>query len=105
MRLFSTQSQLFSSSDTSKKTSPVVGAFAGSDVPLFDTGELLSQIIHTMEDESTVEVGVFGSRATIAKYHEFGAPRANIPERSFMRTAFVENEQKIKKIIKDEMKK
>lgn len=70
----------------------------GSDTPLFDTGELLDQISHDVSGD-TVEVGVFGSRAQIAKYHEFGAPGAHIPERSFMRSAFNENKKKIKKIV------
>lgn len=70
----------------------------GSDVPLFDTGEMLDQITHNVSGD-TVEVGVFGSRAQIAKYHEFGAPKAGIPERSFMRSAFDENQKKIKKIM------
>ncbi|WP_135612752.1 HK97-gp10 family putative phage morphogenesis protein [Methanococcoides sp. AM1] len=70
----------------------------GSDTPLFDSGELLDQISHDLSGD-TVEVGVFGSRAQIAKYHEFGAPKAGIPERSFMRSAFNENKKKIKKIM------
>lgn len=36
-----------------------------------------------------VHVGVFtGTIAAIARIHEFGAPRANIPERSFIRATF-----------------
>lgn len=71
----------------------------GSDTPLVDTGELLSQISHNVSGD-TVEVGVFGSRAKIAKHHEFGAPAAGIPERSFMRSALRENRNNLKKIIK-----
>lgn len=72
-----------------------------SSVPLFDTGELFDQISFAtpLSDRSSVEVGVFGSRAEIAKHHEYGAPKAGIPERSFMRSAFNENRKKIKKIM------
>lgn len=69
-----------------------------SDVPLYNTEELYDQISHEVKDNA-VDVGVFGSRAQIAKYHEFGAPKAGIPERSFMRSAFNENKGKIKKIV------
>jgi len=70
----------------------------GSDVPLFDTGELLSQISHETNGDS-VDVGVFGSRAKIARHHEFGAPAAGIPERSFIRSAFRESQRQIRKIL------
>lgn len=72
-----------------------------SSVPLFDTGELFDQISFAtpLTNRDTVEIGVFGSRAEIAKHHEFGAPKAGIPERSFMRSAFNENKKKIKKIM------
>ena len=71
----------------------------GSSQPLIDTGELYSQIDHR-SGRGYVEVGVFGSRARIAKYHEFGAPKANIPERSFMRSAAGENRRQLKKIVR-----
>lgn len=70
----------------------------GSSQPLFDTGELYDQIDHK-SCPGYVDVGVFGSRAKIARHHEFGAPRANIPERSFMRSALGENRKQIKKIV------
>lgn len=69
-----------------------------SSQPLIDKGELYSQVDHR-SGPGYVEVGVFGSRAMIARIHEFGAPRANIPERSFMRSAHLENEKKIRKIV------
>lgn len=78
---------------------PRTVARKGSSTPLIDSGELLGQIDHNVSSDA-VEVGVFGSRARIAKHHEFGAPRANIPERSFMRSAFGENKRQIKKIMK-----
>jgi phage gpG-like protein len=78
---------------------PKTIARKGSSTPLIDTGELLGQIDHKVSSDA-VEVGVFGSRAKIAKHHEFGAPRANIPERSFMRSSFNENKRQIKKVIK-----
>jgi hypothetical protein len=71
----------------------------GSSQPLVDTGELYSQIDHKT-GPGYVEVGVFGSRAKIAMYQEFGAPKANIPERSFMRSAAGENRRQIKKIVR-----
>ena len=108
---------------------PATIARKGSSEPLYDDGELLDQISHDMSaDGSSVEVGVFGSRARIAKVHEFGkdievtpkmrgylhsigihlrkdTTHIHIPERSFMRTALAENEKKVKKIVKGEMKK
>jgi phage gpG-like protein len=78
---------------------PVTIARKGSSKPLIDTGELIGQIDHRVSKNS-VEVGVFGSRAKIARHHEFGAPRANIPERSFMRSAFGESKRKIVKMMK-----
>jgi phage gpG-like protein len=86
-------------SGLSPALAPETIARKGSGVPLFDTGELLSQISHHVSGNS-VSVGVFGSRAPVAKHHEFGAPAAGIPERSFMRSAFRENREKIKKIMK-----
>jgi phage gpG-like protein len=87
----------------------------GSSVPLFDTGELISQIDHKLS-KGCVEVGVFGSRASIAKIHEFGAnatavqgfqrgivkytKKYMIPERSFMRSALEGNKNTIKDILK-----
>ena len=71
-----------------------------SSTPLIDRGELLSQIDHRMDGKDTVEVGVFGSKAKIAVHHEFGTPKANIPERSFMRSTFNEQKPKLVKIIK-----
>ncbi|WP_094226920.1 hypothetical protein [Methanolobus psychrotolerans] len=73
-------------------------ASKGSSTPLIDEGELLDQIDHK-GGPGYVEVGVFGSRALIARHHEFGAPKANIPERSFMRSASRENRKQIKKIV------
>jgi hypothetical protein len=72
----------------------------GSSKPLFDTGELYDQISYAtpLTDRNSVEVSVFGSRAPIAKHHEFGAPRANIPERSFIRSAVSENKRRIGKV-------
>lgn len=72
----------------------------GSSQPLVDTGELLGQITHHMDGDLSVDVGVFGSKATVAAYHEFGAPGANIPERSFERSAFQENKDGIVRIVK-----
>lgn len=52
------------------------------------------QIIRNLVDRlgvRSVQVGVFdGRNAKIAAVHEFGAPSAGIPERSFMRAALAE---------------
>ena len=102
----------------------------GSSKQLQDTGELLSQIAFftPLDNHDIVEVGIFGSRAKVAKWHEFGkdidvtpkmraylhhigihlnpnTDKIHIPERSFLRTALAENEKKVKKIVKGEMKK
>lgn len=95
----------------------------GSSTPLIDTGELLDQITHHMDGDLSVDVGVFGSRATIASYHEFGkaievtdAMRTHlntigihlrystllihIPERSFVRSTFNEQKNNVVRIVK-----
>lgn len=47
----------------------------------------------------TVQVGVFDGRsAKIAVVHEFGAPSAGIPERSFMRAALVDRAEDLKQL-------
>jgi phage gpG-like protein len=72
----------------------------GSSKPLFDTGELYDQISHEASGD-TVEIGVIGSRASIAKHHEFGAPRAHIPERSFIRSAVSENKRRVGRVAEE----
>lgn len=79
----------------------------GSSKPLFDKGHLLQQIDTKQETNGSVEVGVFNGpedRAYIALIHEYGAPSRNIPERSFMRSAFNENNEKMNKIFENKMK-
>ncbi len=76
----------------------------GSSKPLFDDGHLLQQIDNRVSSDGLVEVGVFDGpekRAYIAMIHEYGAPAANIPERSFMRSAVEENRKGFKKAFKD----
>lgn len=72
----------------------------GSSTPLIDTGEMLDQVSHEMEGDLTVKVGVFGSRAGVAAIHEYGAPGANIPERSFERSTFSEQKENVVRIVK-----
>lgn len=74
----------------------------GSSVALYDTGEMFSQIDADIEKLSA-KVGVIGSKASIAAHHEFGAPAAGIPERSFIRSTFNEEKGKIGKIIAAEI--
>lgn len=76
----------------------------GSSVALFDTGELYSQIDADIQRVSA-KVGVIGSKAEIATHHEFGAPAAGIPERSFIRSTFNEEKGKMEKIVAGEIKK
>lgn len=71
---------------------------------LIDTGQLIGQIDADIESLSA-KVGVIGSRAKIAIHHEYGAPAANIPERSFIRSTFNEEKRQISKIIGAEIKK
>jgi phage gpG-like protein len=76
----------------------------GSSVALFDTGEMYSQIDADIQRVSA-KVGVIGSKAEIATHHEFGAPAAGIPERSFVRSTFNEEKGKMEKIVAGEIKK
>jgi len=82
----------------------------GSSKTLVDTGEMLGQITHE-KDGDAYKVGVIGNRAEIAAIHEFGAPAAGIPERSFIRNQLDNsvirgdmNEEIIKKL-RDAIKK
>lgn len=84
--------------------SPATIAQKGSSMALFDTGEMFSQIDHDIH-KSYAKVGVIGSKAAIAAHHEFGAPAAMIPERSFIRSTFNEEKSKITKIISNEIEK
>lgn len=72
----------------------------GSSTPLIDTGEMLDQVSHEMEGDLTVKVGVFGSKAHVAAIHEYGAPGAGIPERSFERSTFNEQKNNVVRIVK-----
>lgn len=72
---------------------------------LQDDGDLLLMITSKNPTPFEVEVGVFNDqgknpRATIAMYHEFGAPAAGIPERSFIRSTVAEQESQVRKIFK-----
>ncbi len=85
--------------------SPGTVAAKGSSDILVDTGELLGMITHKENGPMETEVGVFNDagsepRATIAMYHEFGAPAAGIPERSFIRSTVAENKSQVRKIFK-----
>ena len=77
----------------------------GSSKPLIDTGKLRASITHKVENSKAL-VGVFGSeQALIAAVHEFGSPKKNIPERSFLRKTFDEQKEKIEKLIDAEIEK
>lgn len=79
----------------------------GSSKPLYDTGELYEMIDHQTEGLET-RVGILtnaGDRVFIGAVHEFGAPAANIPERSFERSTFAAEKGKLIEIMKDEIRK
>ena len=83
--------------------SPETIARKGSSAMLFDKGFLLGDITHDVQSGGqTVQVGVIDStdkkRAMIAMVHEFGYPKLNIPERSFLRSAYMESTDKMKKL-------
>ena len=84
--------------------SPITIAKKKSSLALVDTGEMYSQIDADVQKYSA-KVGVIGSKAEIAKVHEFGYPPKNIPERSFIRSTFNEEKSKLEKIIASEIKK
>ncbi|MFZ2499535.1 hypothetical protein [Methanosarcina sp.] len=75
---------------------------------LFDKGDLQGQITSDFSAPMHAEVGVIDKgdkkRAYIAKIHEYGAPEAGIPERSFMRSAYIENRGKMAKIFSKKMR-
>lgn len=75
----------------------------GSSKALIDTGELFDQIDADV-DGLTAKVGVIGSRAKVAVHHEYGAPAAGIPERSFIRSTFNEEKRRMGKIIEGAVK-
>ncbi len=76
-----------------------------SSVALIDTGQLRSQIAadYGHIKENVISVGVFGS--SIAAHHEFGAPRAGIPERSYIRSSLEEVKHLIPNIVQEEVRK
>ena len=51
--------------------------------------------LNKLKREPHVKVGIFGD-ATKAASHEYGAPGAGIPERSFIRLTFNKNEAELK---------
>jgi hypothetical protein len=71
----------------------------GSSKTLIATGEMLSEITSKKEGQDMVKVGVIGRRAIIARYHEFGAPNADIPERSFIRSSWNSEKSNVENII------
>lgn len=77
----------------------------GSSKPLIDTGKLRNSITHKVEGDKAL-VGVFAEDVSIyAEVHEFGSPRKNIPERSFLRKTFDEQKDEIEKLIDAEIEK
>ena len=53
--------------------------------------------LKVMKNKPHVRVGIFGD-ATKAAAHEYGAPGAGIPERSFIRLTFIKQEQEQKRL-------
>ncbi len=78
----------------------------GSSKPLIDTGKLRNSIVHNVElEKKRVLVGVFSADvATYAAVHEFGAPRRNIPQRSYLRKTFDEEVENLSKLIEEALR-
>lgn len=78
----------------------------GSSKPLIDTGKLRNSIVHNVElEKKRVLVGVFSQDvATYAAVHEFGAPRRNIPQRSYLRKTFDEEVENLSKLIDEALR-
>ncbi|MCX8207429.1 MAG: hypothetical protein N3G75_06315 [Methanothrix sp.] len=81
----------------------------GSSTPLIDTGQLIGSITHQIRaepDRVTLYVGIFDPAVLeYAGTHEYGDPTRNIPERSFLRSTFDEEKEKLIKIVSDDLKK
>ncbi|AIY89894.1 phage virion morphogenesis protein [Geoglobus acetivorans] len=76
-----------------------------SSKPLIDTGRLRDSITHKVEGDKAL-IGIFARDVVIyAAVHEFGSPRKNIPERSFLRKTFDEQKDEIEKLIDAEIEK
>ena len=77
----------------------------GSSKPLIDTGRLSNSITHKVEGDKAL-VGIFGGEVLIyAAVHEFGSPKKNIPQRSYLRLGFDKNKEEIEKLIDAEIEK
>lgn len=77
----------------------------GSSKPLIDTGRLRNSITHKVEGDRAL-VGIFGGEVLVyAAVHEFGSPKKNIPERSYLRKTFDEQKEQIEKLIDAEIEK
>lgn len=76
-----------------------------SSKPLIDTGRLRNSITHKIEEDKAL-VGVFGEEVVVyAAVHEFGAPRKNIPQRSYLRKTFDEQKDQLEKLVIAEVEK
>lgn len=80
-----------------------------SSKPLIDTGQMLASITHRIEakpDQVILRVGIFDEKIIeYAVTHEYGDPTRNIPERSFLRSTFDEEKEKLIKIISEDLSK
>jgi|Deesub1362B_J571_1020462.scaffolds.fasta_scaffold00499_29 phage gpG-like protein len=77
----------------------------GSSKPLIDTGKLRTSITHKVEEDKAL-IGIFSGEAlNYAAVHEFGSPKRNIPERSYLRKTFDEKRNEIEKLIDAEIEK
>ncbi len=87
-------------------------------VRITDTDRGALELLHHLHQFKlmTVRVGIIGEKADkkhkdskktnveIGTHHEFGAPRANIPQRSFIRAAADENRQKYEDLLKKKVR-
>jgi len=76
----------------------------GSSKPLIDTGKLRNSITHKVEGDAVL-VGVFAEDVCVyAAVHEFGSPKKNIPQRSYLRKTFDEQKEEIERLIDNKVK-
>ena len=77
----------------------------GSSKPLIDTGKLRASITHKVEGDAAL-VGIFAEDVCVyAAVHEFGSPKKNIPQRSYLRKTFDEQKEEIERLIDAEIEK
>jgi len=86
---------------------PATIAKKKSSKTLVDSGNMLGKVGMRIRREGNYvigEVGIFDpDTAEYASYNEFGAPKANVPERSFLRSTWDEEIDKISAELEDDI--